>query len=80
VIGSLEVGKFADLAVIDFSSANLTPCYDLYSHLIFALSIGDIRHMMVSGQMLMKNRALLTLDVDEVRRQANRIAAVVVRL
>jgi 5-methylthioadenosine/S-adenosylhomocysteine deaminase len=74
VIGSLEVGKFADLAVIDFSSANLTPCYDLYSHLIYALSIGDIRHVMVAGRLLMNNRALLTLDEDQIRDQANRIA------
>ena len=80
VIGSLEVGKFADLAVVDFSSANLTPCYDLYSHLIYALSIGDIRHVMVAGRMLMKKRELLTLDEDEIRGQANRIAKQVTQL
>ncbi len=79
-IGSLEVGKFADLAVIDFSSANLTPCYDLYSHLIYALSIADVRHVMVAGQMLMRDRAMLTLDEDQIRAQANRIAKDVVAL
>jgi 5-methylthioadenosine/S-adenosylhomocysteine deaminase len=79
-IGSLEVGKFADLAVIDFSSANLTPCYDHYSHLIYALSVGDVQDVMVSGQMLMKDRAMLTLDETAIRDETNRIAREVRRL
>ena len=80
LIGSLEIGKFADLAVIDFSSANLTPCYDCYSHLIYALSIADVRHVMVAGQLLMRDRAMLTLEEDAIRDQANRIAKEVVRV
>jgi 5-methylthioadenosine/S-adenosylhomocysteine deaminase len=74
LIGSLEVGKSADLAVIDFSAANLTPCYDLYSHLVYALSIADVCHVMVAGQMLMRDRDMLTLDETAIRDQANRIA------
>lgn len=73
-IGSLEVGKSADLAVIDFSSANLTPSYDLYSHLVYAVSVGDVQDVMVAGRLLMKDRAMLTLDEDAVREDANRIA------
>lgn len=79
-IGSLEVGKSADLAVIDFSSANLTPCYDLYSHLIYALSVGDVQDVMVAGKLLMKDRALLTLDEEEIRDKTNRIAGEVLLL
>jgi 5-methylthioadenosine/S-adenosylhomocysteine deaminase len=79
-IGSLEVGKFADLAVIDFNSANLTPCYDYYSHLIYALSVGDAQDVMVSGQMLMKDRTMLTLDEPAIRDEANRIASEVRKL
>ena len=80
LIGSLEVGKSADLAVINFSSANLTPCYDLYSHLVYALSIADVRHVMVAGRLLMRDRAMLTLDEAVIRDQANRIAKEVARL
>jgi len=79
-IGSIEVGKFADLAVIDFSSANLTPCYDFYSHLIYALSIGDVQDVMVAGRMLMKDRSMLTLDETAICAEANRIAQEVSRL
>ncbi len=79
-IGSLEVGKSADLAVIDFSSANLTPCYDYYSHLIYALSVGDVQDVMIAGQLLMHNREMLTLDEVVVRAEANRIAGEVLKL
>jgi 5-methylthioadenosine/S-adenosylhomocysteine deaminase len=79
-IGSLEVGKSADLAVIDFGSANLTPCYDLYSHLVYALSVGDVQDVMVAGNFLMKDRTLLTLDEEEIRGRANRIAGEVALL
>ncbi len=73
-VGSLEVGKSADLAVIDFGAANLTPCYDLYSHLVYALSVGDVQDVMVAGRLLMKDRAMLSLDEEAIREEANRIA------
>lgn len=73
-IGSIEIGKFADLAMIDFSSANLTPCYSYYSHLIYAISPADITDVMVEGRLLMKNREMLTLDEDEIISKANEIA------
>jgi len=66
-IGSLEVDKFADLAVIDFDSANLTPCYDLYSHLIYAVSASDVSHVIINGKIVMQDRQMLTLDEEKVK-------------
>lgn len=73
-VGSLEVGKLADLAVINFDSVNLTPCYDLYSHLIYAASPGDVCHSMIHGRMVMQNRQMLTLDEEKVKSQVRKIA------
>lgn len=73
-VGSLEVGKLADLAVIDFDSVNLTPCYDLYSHLIYAASPADVCHTMIHGKMVMQNRQMLTLDEEKVKYQVRKIA------
>lgn len=73
-VGSLEVGKLADLAVIDFDSPNLTPCYDLYSHFIYAAAASDVNDVMIHGKMLMQDRQLLTLDEAEVKAKARRIA------
>ena len=73
-IGSLESGKLADLAVLDFESANLTPCYDLYSHLVYSTSPHDVRHTMVNGRWLMRDRKLLTLDEEAIKAKVRRIA------
>jgi len=73
-VGSLEVGKLADLAVIDFDSVNLTPCYNLYSHLIYAASPADVCHTMIHGKMVMQNRQMLTLDEPEVKSRVRKIA------
>jgi 5-methylthioadenosine/S-adenosylhomocysteine deaminase len=73
-IGSLEVGKLADLAVIDFDSANLTPCYNLYSHLIYAVSAADVCHTMIHGKMVMQDRQMVTLDEEEVKSKVRKIA------
>lgn len=73
-IGSLEAGKLADIMVLDFDSPNLTPCYDLYSQLIYAAASADICHVMVNGQMLMQDRQLLTLDETEIKTKVRKIA------
>lgn len=73
-LGSLEVGKLADLAVLDFESANLTPCYDIYSQLVYSVSPHDVCHTMVNGRWLMRDRKLLTLDEEAIKVKVRRIA------
>jgi 5-methylthioadenosine/S-adenosylhomocysteine deaminase len=73
-VGSLEVGKLADLAVIDFDSVNLTPCYNLYSHLIYSASPADVCHTMIHGKMVMQNRQMLTLEEEKVKSKVRQIA------
>ena len=79
-LGSLEVGKLADLAVLDFDSANLTPCYDLYAHLVYSVSAHDVCHTMVNGRWLMRDRALLTLDEEAIKTKVRMIAAEIRRI
>ncbi len=73
-VGSIEIGKSADLAVVDLESPNLTPCYEIYSHLIYALSGGDISHVMINGDLLMENRLFLTLDENTIKTQVREVA------
>src|SRR5665648_1077724 len=73
-IGSLELGKLADLAVLDFESPNLTPCYDIYSHLVYSVSPHDVCHNMVNGRWLMVDRKLLTLDEEAINARVRKIA------
>ena len=80
ITGSLEVGKRADLAVLDLAAVHNVPRFDLspdnlYSQLVYAAKAHDVCHVMVDGRWLMRERALLTLDEDGVRDQAQRVAA-----
>lgn len=72
--GSLENGKLADIIVLDMDSANLTPCYDLYSQLVYAAKAADVCHVMIHGKMVMQDRRLLTLDEEDIKARVRRMA------
>ena len=76
-IGSLEVGKRADLAIVSMGSARQTPMYDPVSHLVYASRGDDVRTVMVNGKFLMRDRKMLTLDEPAVLGEARKIAAAV---
>ena len=76
-IGSLEVGKQADVIVLDTRAAHLTPLYHPASHLVYAASGADVREVVVAGRQVCRARRLLTLDVDNLMQEAAAIAAAV---
>lgn len=65
-IGTLAPGKEADLIVVDLNQPHLTPLYDPYSHLVYAAGSADVRHVMVAGRWLLKDRQLTTLNWPEI--------------
>ena len=68
--GRLEEGAPADFAVIDLEQPHLTPPHDLVSHLAYAAAASDVRHTVCDGQVLMRDREVLTLDEQAVRERA----------
>lgn len=66
-IGSLEVGKQADLALINLEQTRLTPRYEIYSLLVYAVKAGDVTDTIVAGRVLMRDGRLLTLNEEQVR-------------
>ncbi|WP_046730001.1 amidohydrolase [Streptomyces humi] len=61
-LGSLEPGKRADLIVLDLGKPHLTPRHDAWSMLAYAAQASDVRDTVVDGRVLMRDRALTTLD------------------
>ncbi len=61
-IGSLEVGKLADVILLDTDSLHATPIYDFYSHLVYSVNKHDVRTVLINGRLVMRDRELLTLD------------------
>ncbi|MFC7114127.1 amidohydrolase [Natronoarchaeum sp. GCM10025703] len=73
--GRIEPGANADLAVIDLDAPRLSPPHDLVSHLSYAVSGSDVRHTVVDGEVLMRNREVLSLDEEAVIESATDHAA-----
>ena len=65
-IGSLEVGKKADLVVIDLNRLHTTPSPNPISSLVYTATGGEVDTVVVDGQILVEQGQLLTLDEDEV--------------
>ena len=72
-VGSLEVGKRADLIAIDLDQPHLTPLYDPVSHLVYAVKGSDVRHVWVDGRMVVRNGTLLDLDEERIMSQVKRL-------
>jgi 5-methylthioadenosine/S-adenosylhomocysteine deaminase len=74
ITGSLTVGKRADVIVVDTRKPHLTPLYQPDSHLVYAAGGADVDTTIINGRVVMENRRLLSLDVEEVMDAVNRIA------
>jgi 5-methylthioadenosine/S-adenosylhomocysteine deaminase len=61
-VGSLEVGKLADIIVVGMGRARQTPMYDPVSHLVYVTRGDDVKTVVVHGKVLMRDGAMLTLD------------------
>jgi 5-methylthioadenosine/S-adenosylhomocysteine deaminase len=78
-LGSLVVGKRADVVVVDLGAARLHPIYDPVSHLVYAAKGADVRHVAVEGTLVVRDRKVLTLDETAVLTEASRLRAAVSR-
>ena len=74
-IGSLEVGKRADLIQVAFDDVHHVPTYDVISHLVFVTDEQDVASVVVDGKLLMREKELLTIDTDRVAKEARALAA-----
>ncbi len=64
-IGSLELGKKADIIILDWKQPHLTPVYNYYSHLVYSATGHDVRTVMVDGTVIMDNQQILTVNEKE---------------
>ncbi|HUR59408.1 MAG TPA: TRZ/ATZ family hydrolase [Opitutaceae bacterium] len=69
-IGSIEAGKWADLAAVEFSSVETLPCFDPVSHLVYAAGREHVTHVWVAGEARLEERRLVTLDAQDLHDKA----------
>jgi 5-methylthioadenosine/S-adenosylhomocysteine deaminase len=73
-IGSLEIGKKADLIIIDTNKPHLTPMYNPVSHLVYAAMGSDVTTSIINGNVVMEDGRIKTMDINAVMDDVNRIA------
>jgi 5-methylthioadenosine/S-adenosylhomocysteine deaminase len=74
-IGSLETGKKADLIVVDLNAPHAVPLCNLYSQIVCALKVSDVRTVAIGGRTVMENRRALALDESAILAQARTYAS-----
>ena len=74
-IGSLEVGKRADIIQVAFDDVHHVPTYDVVSHLVYVTDEQDVASVVVDGNLLMREREMLTIDTARVTAEATALAA-----
>lgn len=79
LIGSLEAGKRADIAVVELHRLHSAPRYTyapdaIYSHLVYSSRAADVRDVLVDGNILLRDRQLQTIDETAIIDRAQAIA------
>ncbi|MBQ9003766.1 MAG: amidohydrolase [Eggerthellaceae bacterium] len=71
--GSIEVGKKADLALLDLDAPSLTPLGDPVAALAYAVNGSEVDTMIIDGKVVLRHRELTTIDEERVRFEVARI-------
>jgi len=77
--GSIEKTKRADIAILNLNRTHLTPFYDyapenIYSQIVYAAKSSDIETVIINGKLVMRDRAILTIDKAEVMAKCRSLA------
>jgi 5-methylthioadenosine/S-adenosylhomocysteine deaminase len=69
-IGSIEPGKWADLAAVELDAPETLPCYDPVSHVVYAAGREHVTHVWVAGEPRLRERRLLGMDERDLHEKA----------
>lgn len=70
-IGSLKIGKSADMVAIDLNHVSTQPVYDPISQIVYSASRDQVSDVWVQGKQLVKNKTLTSLDLNKILDKAH---------
>lgn len=73
-VGSIEVGKKADIILVDLNKPHLVPQHAIVANLIYSAQGSDVKTTIIDGKIVMKNGEVLTLDEERVMYEAQKAA------
>lgn len=68
------MGRQADLIQVRLGAPHQIPLYNVISHLVYAIDSQDVYTVVIDGQILMRDRKVLTLNINRIRSEVARIA------
>ena len=74
-MGSIAIGKRADIIQVSFDDVHFIPTYDVFSHLVYVADEQDVASVTVDGKVLMVYGEMRTIDTERVRSEARALAA-----
>ena len=74
-VGSIEVGKKADVIVINLDKPHLIPVHDIYSTLAYSVNGADVETVIIDGKIVMEDRKMLTIDEEMVKKEVNKVVS-----
>ncbi|VVB58017.1 5'-deoxyadenosine deaminase [Candidatus Anstonella stagnisolia] len=77
--GEIKEGKLADLVLLDKKSVSLVPLHNVESAIVYAAHDGNVRDVLIDGNIVMQEGKLLTMDEEKVVEEAQKAAARIVQ-
>lgn len=77
ITGSLEVGKRADIIVVDTSKPHMVPMYNPCSHLVYAANGSDVSASIIDGKLVMKDGEIFGMDIWKIMDDVKKISRII---
>ena len=72
-IGSLEIGKQADMVIISTNSLHSVPLFDPLTHLVYSCSKSDVKHVYIAGKQCVKDGSIINFDIENVIKEVRKL-------
>lgn len=71
-LGSLEIGKKADIIILDFNQPHLAPLHNVISSLVYSANGADVKTVIINGKVIMENRKILLINEQKILEKIKR--------
>ncbi|WP_125154256.1 amidohydrolase [Clostridium rectalis] len=68
LVGSIQIGKKADLVILETESINMNPIYDYYSTIVYSANPSNVDTVIVNGNIIVRNKRILHVDFNDIFR------------